>query len=155
MKITLIISSIIYLVSLIFCVIIAIQVERKRKIDSVHKLKDSVYISLTPILNTYVMYAIIKELLSKEITIKHPIEKLMMITCSIIISFAVGLSIYVCRQKEKDLSKFDSVPNSAVPVQIYLDGELDTIINYSIVVVNDSMVVFDSLGIKITGYNKN
>lgn len=72
-----------------------------------------------------------------------------------IIATVIFVMITKCIEKEDDLSKFDSVPNRAVPVQIYREGELDTIINYSVVVVNDSVVMFDSLGIKIVGYNKN
>lgn len=59
------------------------------------------------------------------------------------IIFCIFWGIQICKKEEKKQIEM------TVPVQI----NHDTIVHYPALHVNDSMVVFDSLGIKIVGYN--
>lgn len=59
------------------------------------------------------------------------------------IGFCTMWGIDMCEEEEKKQIEM------TVPVQI----NHDTIVYYPALHVNDSMVVFDSLGIKIVGYN--
>ena len=54
----------IYIISLVFCLIESFRIERerqKRGIDTIEKLKDGLIISLVPVLNSYIMIVTIRD----------------------------------------------------------------------------------------------
>lgn len=76
----------------------------------------------------------------------------LLLSASLAAFIGIIMAIHICdKEKNKERNKKQMW---TVPVQMN-HNDRDTMIHYNVVVVNDSMVVFDSLGIKITGYNKN
>lgn len=71
----------------------------------------------------------------------------LLLFASAIASIGIIMAIHFC-DKEKNKEENKQI-EMTVPVQI----NHDTIVHYPALHVNDSMVVFDSLGIKIVGYN--